>query len=43
MSRDWAEDEPLDKAAETAARTVRAAGQAKQAAEACLLYTSSCV
>ena len=34
MSRDWAEDEPLDKAAETAARTVRAAGQAKQAAEA---------
>ena len=29
MSRDWAEDEPLDKAAETAARTVRAAGQAQ--------------
>lgn len=34
MSRDWTEDEPLDKAAEMAARTVRAAGQAKQAAEA---------
>ena len=33
MSRDWTEDEPLDKAAEMAARTVRAAGQAKQAAE----------
>lgn len=34
MSRDWTEEEPLDKAAEMAARTVRAAGQAKQAAEA---------
>lgn len=34
MNEDWTEDEPLDKAAEMAARTVRAAGQAKQAAEA---------
>lgn len=34
MGKDWAEDEPLDKAAETAARTVRAAGQAKQVADA---------
>lgn len=34
MSRDWTEEEPLDKAAEMAARIVRAAGQVKQAAEA---------
>lgn len=34
MGDDWTEQEPLDKAAEMAARTVRAAGQAKQAADA---------
>lgn len=34
MSGDWKEDEPLDKAAEMAARTVRAAGQINQVTQA---------